>query len=111
MSPYLEEQLLECNNQIGQPYACSNQVVCRGIVYSSRERLDEFVKSKNGYRTSRLMGTYMIDGERWKAIPATDSSRGYRLYKAYIDTEIDDDTIQNIVLPIMWHYCCFAELF
>ena len=111
MNSYLKEELLKCNNQIGQPYPCSNQVVCRGIVYSSLERLNEFVKSKNGYRNSRLMGTYMIDGERWKAIPATDSSRGYRLYKAYIDKEIDDDTIQDIVLPIMWHYCCFAELF
>lgn len=111
MSPYLKEELLRCNNQIGQPYPCSNQVVCRGIVYSSLDKLDAFIKSKNGYRNSRLMGTCMIDGERWRAIPAKESSRGCRLYKAYIDEDIDDDFTQNILLHITDNYCCFVEFF
>lgn len=111
MSPYLKERLLKYNNQIGQSYPCSNQVVCRGIVYSSLDKLNEFIKSKNGYRNSRLMGTYMIDGKRWIAIPAEGNARGYRLYKAYIDNEIDDEIIKKCIMPIMSNYCCFCELF
>lgn len=53
----------------------------------------------------------MIDGERWRAIPAKESSRGCRLYKAYIDEDIDDDFTQNILLHITDNYCCFVEFF
>ena len=111
MSPYLKEELLEYNNHIGQPYPCSNQVVCRAIIYSSLDKLENFIQSKNGYRTSRLLNTYNINGETWKAIRVPNNARGLRFYQVYIEEDIEDKYIYNTILPYMTMYCNFVELF
>lgn len=111
MSPYLKEELLEYNNEIGQSYPCSNQIVCRAIIYSSLDKLESFIKSKNGYQTSRLLNTYNINGETWKAVRVPNNARGLRFYKVYIEEDIKDEYIYNTILPYMSMYCNFVEFF
>lgn len=111
MSPYLKEKLLEYNNKIGQSYPCSNQVVCRAIIYSSLDKLENFIQSKNGYRTSRLLNTYNINGETWRAIRIPNKARGLRFYQAYIEEDIKDEDIYETIFPYMSIYCNFVEFF
>lgn len=41
---------------------------------------------------------------------ASNSCRGYRLYKCYLDAMIDLEAVQQIVLPALTHYCCELKI-
>jgi len=51
-----------------------------------------------------------LNGERWVWFNVSNSCRGYRLYKCYLDAMLDLEAIQQIVLPALTYYCCELKI-
>ncbi len=100
------------NSQEGQSYPCSNQIVCCGVVTANENKWNDFVK-ENMNNTVMRHKDYVVlkNGELWYRIPPTYSIRGYRYYKIKVDTNINEDFLDQIILPCCEHYCCSFEWF
>ena len=84
----------------------------RGIIWYSQKDigLKQFKKICDGYKrlnidclrireTSMQIFAEFRNGDVWKAIPATDSSRGHSCNVAYIDKNIPQFTIDMRIMP------------
>jgi hypothetical protein len=98
------------NNQEGQNYPCSNQVVICGFVTDDDNKWEEFIRqNENNIVTLMKRKVRFENGERWVRIPTSESSRGYRYYKVKVDNNINRKFLEQIILPCCAHYCCEFE--
>lgn len=97
------------NNQEGQNYPCSNQIVCCGFV-GDNDKWNNFVKQnrKNIIRLSRYEFT-LKNNEKWVRILSPEHTRGYRYYKIKVDKNIEDRILNQYILPYCGLYCCSFE--
>lgn len=105
---YLEDYACCINKQKGCPRPVSNQIVLCGVVSKSQEKASAIMRrvSATPVRFRKNMPCeWELDGEHWIWLNASESCRGYRLYKCYLDAMLDLDTIQQIVWPTLAHYC------
>ncbi len=100
------------NNQEGDKYPCSNQIVLCGFVTDDNNKWEEFIRqNKNNIAILRKREIRFKNGERWIRVPISESVRGYRYYKIKVDTNINEDFLDQIILPCCEHYCCSFEWF
>lgn len=119
MTRYLQEMIKEdIAHQKGQNYPCSNQIVSNMIVLRDSSRIETFEQAYPHFicyrRTKLLSNCKYFDPYTetiWKVITLSDSARGYRYYRAIIDSTIDDDLMYLIAIPSMDGYCCKVEFF
>lgn len=106
------------SKQEGRSCPCSNQIVTRTIILRDSSRIAAFEQAYPHFvcyrRTKTCWGTRYIDSkteELWQVIVARDSFRGYRHYKAIVDSTIDEDIFNTLISPSMSGYCCSVEFF
>ena len=105
------------SKQEGQSYPCSNQIVTRSIILRDSKRIEAFEQAFPHFICKFRRGfypIYYIDSsteELWIMLFAKESIRGYRHYKAIIDSSIDRDIFQTLISPYMSHYCCKVDFF
>ena len=98
------------NNQKGQSFPCSNQIVLCGFVTDDNNKWKEFIsQNKNNIVILREKEVQFKNGEKWIRIPISESVRGFRYYKAKVDNNIDRKFLEQIILPCCTHYCCDFE--
>ena len=98
------------NQQEGQPYPCSNQVVICGFITEDDDKWKEFIdQNKDNIQQLRKEEVRLKNGERWIRVPISDSIRGYRYYKAKVDRAINEKFLKTCILPCCAHYCCNFE--
>ena len=98
------------NNQEGQNYPCSNQIVCCGFVTDDNNKWKKFInQNKNNITILRKREVRFKNGEHWIRIPMSDFVRGRRYYKVKVDNNIDRKFLEQIILPCCAHYCCSFE--
>lgn len=99
------------NNQKGQFYPCSNQVVCCGFVSDDNYKWHDFIEeNKENIEKLTKRDFILKNKERWVKIPISESVRGYRYYKIKVDRNIDDiNFLEQIILPCCANYCCELE--
>lgn len=98
------------NNQEGDKYPCSNQIVICGFVTKDDSKWKEFInQNKNNIQQLREREVRFKNGEKWVRVPISESIRGYRYYKAKVDKNIDEKFLEQIILPCCSHYCCSFE--
>lgn len=101
------------NNQKGQKYPCSNQIVKCAVITRNREKAIKYmyehcaVMIKNTYNRIEWLKDY---NEEWVWMPWTESSRGYRFYKIIIDEDFDDKIFNKLISPRLANYCCHIEI-
>lgn len=102
------------NNQKGQNYPCSNQIV-RNIIfaYSLDDVVLDYLQKNNAHivRNSKDRIEAVIKDERWVVLPLKDSIRGYRAYKARIDIRLMEEWVKTTILPMLGLYCCEVDFF
>ncbi len=119
MTRELQERIKEMvASQKGQNYPCSNQIVGNIIVLRDSSRIEAFEQAFPRficYRRSKVpQGNKYFDPcteTIWQTIIVSDSARGYRYYRAIVDSTIDDDAMRCIAMPSMATYCCKVEFF
>jgi hypothetical protein len=58
-----------------------------------------------GYKKTYFGNNVTFDnGDFWKVIPARESARGYCVNISYIDSEIDKDTVNTVIIPATRSY-------
>ena len=98
------------NNQEGQPYPCSNQIVCCGYITPNDQKWDFFVeKNKPNIRTFTKNNFILNNGEEWIRVPLSKCVRGYRFYKVKVDRNINKDFFNMVIAPRCGLYCCDFE--
>lgn len=106
---YEEQHKIEerINNQEGQKYPCSNQIVTRGF-FSTSEKWNDFCKA-NRYKIKYFCKDWIEfeDGIRWKyfSIDNPYTCRGYRFYELKVDAMINADMFFNDIYPYCSLYC------
>ena len=118
MSFKLEEWQLRIaeriNKQEGQNYPCSNQTVVNGF-FGRRSLWDNFVKENVcniiRYCNSRHERPYIVlnNGERWIYIENPTTARGFRFYKAKIDSSLSREYVLENIIPYCSFYCSELE--
>lgn len=105
------------SKQEGRPYPCSNQIVKKSIILRDSSRIAAFEQAYPHfvcYRRTRGWDTRYINPrteELWQVIIASENCRGYRHYKAIINSAIDEDIFNIVIAPCMSGYCCNVEFF
>lgn len=97
------------NNQKGQNYPCSNQIVRCGF-FGDNNKWNNFVEQnrKNIIRLSR--NEFILkNNEKWVRILSPENTRGYRYYKIKVDKNIEDRILNQYILPYCGLYCCDFE--
>lgn len=109
---YLEHKKKYYNQQEGQRYPCSNQIVTR-ILFCKQldDKVFNYIESINGKWKILNKEFILPNGELYKVLKASDHIRGYRAYKAIVDDRIFFDIIKTIVIPMCANYCCSFEIF
>lgn len=98
------------NNQIGQNYPCSNQIVCCGFVTGNDKKWKSFIeKNKENIYILTKRSFILKNQEKWFRIPLNNSIRGFRYYKIKIDKNINKKFLKENILPCCGHYCCDFE--
>ena len=95
------------NNQEGQNYPCSNQLVCCGFVTNDIDKWNNFIEINKNNIERKLKNEIVLKDtkERWIRIPLNSSARGHRYYKIKVDKNIDYFILSMIVLPCCNKYC------
>lgn len=112
---YIKQWVLE---QEGRQYPYSNQIVKRTIILRDSSHIAAFEQAYPHFvcyrRSKNCWNNRYIDSrteELWQVIVARESFRGYRYYKAIIDSTIDEDIFNTLISPRMDSYCCNVEFF
>jgi hypothetical protein len=109
----LEEYKKKFDEQEGQKYPCSNQIVLCGIITKDRNKAIDFMKNKNvvKIREKRNEITWFLDnGEKWLWQNWNINRRGYRFYKIAVDKLVDIDLFRTLIVPSCSIYCCSFEI-
>ncbi len=119
MTRELQELIKETiAHQKGQKYPCSNQVVCNMIILRDSSRIDAFEQAYPHFicyryakdvRNRKYFDPYTET--KWQVVTLTEHARGYRYYRAIIDSTIDDGIMHLIAMPQMALYCCKVDFF
>ena len=109
----LKEYKNQFDNQTGQYYPCSNQIVLCGILTQDRNKALEFMRNKNiiGKREQFDRIIWILDnGEKWMWCTWNENDRrGYRFYNLAVDRFIDINLFRSII-PRCGRYCCSLEI-
>lgn len=104
------------NEQKGQKYPCSNQIVtCIYITDDPQEVYDYLSLNKDNIEGPIRIAIGYIEwrenNEKWIWRPVTDRCRGYRFYKVKISKNYcDEESLKYFVLPCCYPYCCSWEV-
>ena len=52
-----------------------------------------------------------IGNNRWTIVGCSDSARGYRAYRIWIDTRLEMEENRAFLAHMMNHYCCEVNFF
>lgn len=115
MTKYLQEEIKETiAHQIGQDFPCSNQTVLNGIILRESSRKEAFEQSYPHFIPTGTKSIGYFDpytDTYWKVVTLSDKMRGYRFYRAIVDSTIDDEPMLLMAWPCMTGYCCKVEFF
>ena len=99
------------NNQDGQDYPCSNQIVTCGFI-STENKWNKFVEKYKSTSEIKLLTKerlFLSDGTQWRFLDINKTNfhsiRGLRYYKIKIDKCIDVDTFEMCIMPYCSFYC------
>lgn len=108
-------QLVREGSGPGCPYPCSNQIVSNIIVcYKNDEYLQNFLDMQRAaiIRTENKKPKIVnIDNSHWTIVRCSDSARGYRSYRIWIDTRLELEENRAFLAHMMNHYCCEVNFF
>lgn len=114
-SPQVITELLKYNNQSGQSFPCSNQIVTNIIIcLYNDEYVQNFLDSKSAivvHTRNKKPYNVIINGLEWKIINCADWARGYRAYRIYIDGRLDWQEARPFLGHMMNLYCCEVDIF
>ena len=102
------------NKQEGQNYPCSNQVVVNGF-FGRKIFWNKFIKENKKdiikYYNSRFDYPYALlkNGEKWIYFEHPMKARGYRFYKAKIDSSLSREYVLENIMPYCGYYCSELE--
>ena len=93
--------------QEGRPYPISNQVVVCGFCTNDLKKWKSFKKEQKDHIVEEREFSIRLDnGERWTFInPWSNSIRGYRFYKIFVDRNIKRRIVEWYLLPSCAIYC------
>lgn len=98
------------NNQEGQPYPCSNQIVCCGYITPFDWKWERFVdQNMENIKVWTKNGFVLNNGDNWIRVPISSNIRGQRYYKAKVDRHINRDFFITEIMPNCGNYCCNFE--
>lgn len=109
----LEHFKKEFDEQDGQKYPCSNQIVLCGIITKDKEKAIAFMKDKNVVKIRERKNEitwYLDNGEKWMWQNWNINHRGYRFYKIAVDKFIDINLFRYLVVPKCNIYCCSFDI-
>ena len=98
------------NNQEGQNYPCSNQIVTCGFI-STEKKWNKFVEKFKLAGEIKLLTKqrlFLSDGTQWRFFDINTTKftfRGVRYYKIKVDKSIDADIFEERILPYCSFYC------
>ena len=99
------------NNQEGQNYPCSNQIVTCGFI-STEKKWNKFVEKFKLAGEIKLLTKqriFLSDGTQWRFLDIDKTNfrsvRGLRYYKIKVDKSIDAGTFEMSIMPYCSLYC------
>lgn len=102
------------NQQKGQQYPCSNQIVICGVITRDRDKALSIMQSKNAVlvKHGKNKLEWKFNNERWIWTHWGYNTRGYRFYKVIVDKNIDmtEDEFAFSILGSCGNYCCSFEV-
>ena len=107
--------LIRDGSGVGCPHPCSNQIVSNIIVCEQNdEYLQDFLDTQSAIviRTMNKKPKIVnINDCRWTIVNYSDSARGYRAHRIWIDTRLDCQESRAFLGHMMGHYCCEVNFF
>lgn len=100
------------NQQQGQNYPCSNQIVRCAIFTKNKIKALTFMKNKGAikkYETKNQI-QWLFNEELWEWRDWNMNLKGYRFYKVVVDENIEKEFFYHFVLPYCCNYCCSLEV-
>lgn len=85
-----------------------------GVVTNNREKARDIIFGNitsrgvsilNGFNSKYDIRIEFSDGSIWKWVLASDKARCHRFTKAYIDSSIDAEILEKVILPC----CCYCK--
>lgn len=107
----LEEFRDYFNQQKGQSYPCSNQIVCCAVITKDRNKAIAVMETKGAtlIRTGQNTMIWEFNHEHWVWQIWNTNARGYRFYKILIDEDIDKELFERVRVYCSI-YCCSVEI-
>lgn len=101
------------NQEEGQKYPCSNQIVICAYITNNSQEVYNYL-NKNNITPIRQSKTYIgwqENNEQWIWIPINHNIRGYRFNKAKISKNYDnEEMLEQVIIPCCDLYCCSWEV-
>lgn len=100
------------NKQKGRPYPVSNQIITCAIITKDKDKALSIMESKGAIRKRQTHNSieWELNNEKWIWRSWNDNCRGYRLYKAIVDEDIDENIFRCLIIPSCDNYCCSFEI-
>lgn len=107
----LEHYVEYYNNQEGQNYPCSNQIVVCGIITKDKDKAFSVMEKKGAIlkRQRFEQVEWELNNERWLWRNWNMNCRGFRFYKMLVDENIDEDLFDYARI-FSCSYCCSMEI-
>ena len=101
------------NQEEGQKYPCSNQIVVCAYITNNSQEVYNYLNKNNitPIRISKTRIEWQENNERWIWIPINHNTRGYRFYKVKISKDYDnEEMLEQVIIPCCDLYCCSWEV-
>lgn len=101
------------NQEEGQKYPCSNQIVICAYITNNSQEVYNYLNKNNitPIRISKTHIEWQENNERWIWIPINYNTRGYRFYKVKISKDYDnEEMLEQVIIPCCVLYCCSWEV-
>ena len=109
----LHDLALYFNQQKGQRYPCSNQIVTCIYITDNNQEVYEYLKKNHIIPTKKTKRyiEWQENNERWIWQSIAENARGYRFYKVKISNNYNnEEMLQYVILPCCHSYCCSWEV-
>lgn len=101
------------NQEEGQKYPCSNQIVTCAYITNNSQEVYNYLNKNNiiPIRISKTHIEWQENNERWIWIPINYNTRGYRFYKVKISKDYgNEEMLEQVIIPCCDLYCCSWEV-
>ena len=101
------------NQEEGQKYPCSNQIVRCAYITDNVQEVCNYLNKNNitPIKQSKRYIGWQENNEQWIWIPINHNVRGYRFYKIKISKDYKNkEILEQVIIPCCNLYCCSWEV-